>query len=126
MTVTHLRGDILRNAWFFVVLTCLCELCWVYGFSVAETWWHWSIVIATIIVDFYFLSVACKSLPTGTVYAIFAAAGTIGTTLMDIFIFDKPFSVPKGVFIGILIAGVISLKIADNHSEDQKDEGVIS
>lgn len=77
----------MNKAWIYVMFTCLFELFWVFGFNVATTWWHWIIVIAIIITDFYFLSKACETLPTGTVYAIFAAGGTVGTALMDIFIF---------------------------------------
>ena len=65
----------MNRAWIYVVITCVLELLWVFGFNVAHTWWHWALVILIILVDFYFLAKACETLPTGTVYAIFAAAG---------------------------------------------------
>lgn len=125
MQVIKAKGMIFMNkAWIYIILTCLFELFWVYGFNVATTWWHWSIVVAIIILDFYFLSKACETLPTGTVYAIFAAAGTVGTALMDIFIFEGAFSIAKGLFMGLLVIGVILLKLADNRSEDTQGKGV--
>lgn len=114
----------MNKAWIYVMFTCLFELFWVFGFNVATTWWHWIIVIAIIITDFYFLSKECETLPTGTVYAIFAAGGTVGTALMDIFIFGGSFSIAKGVFMGLLVIGVISLKLADNESEEAQGKGV--
>ncbi|SDJ06043.1 DMT family transporter [Natribacillus halophilus] len=114
----------MNKAWMYVFLTCLFELFWVFGFNVATTWWHWGIVVIIILIDFYFLSKACEYLPTGTVYAIFAAAGTVGTALMDVFIFGGAFSIMKGVFMGILITGVVSLKLADNKGEEQDTKGV--
>ena len=54
-----------------------------FGFNTANTWWHW-IIILELSVDF--LSKACEHLATGTVYAIFAGAGTVGTFLMDVFL----------------------------------------
>ncbi|WP_107840836.1 DMT family transporter [Metasolibacillus meyeri] len=114
----------MRKSWLYVGLTALFELFWVFGFNVASIWWHWGIVIGIIMIDFYFLSKACEKLPTGTVYAIFAGAGTIGTALMDIFIFDGEFSLIKSVFMVILVAGVIGLKLADNLSEEKMEEGV--
>ncbi|MBP2242737.1 paired small multidrug resistance pump [Cytobacillus eiseniae] len=113
----------MNKAWFYVFLTCLFELIWVYGFNEAETWWQWGIVIVIILVDFHFLPKACESLPTGTVYAVFAGVGTIGTALMDIFLFGGSFSMGKLLFIGILIAGVIGLNLADNQSEDSISKG---
>ncbi len=67
----------------YVGLTSLFELFWIFGFNVANSWWHWIIIVSIIAIDFHFLSKACEKLPTGTVYAIFAGAGaafcTFGT-----------------------------------------------
>ncbi|TVX91645.1 QacE family quaternary ammonium compound efflux SMR transporter [Paenibacillus agilis] len=113
----------MNKGWIYVGLTCLFELLWVYGFNVASTVWHWAIVIIIIITDFYLLSKACETLPTGTVYAVFAAAGTVGTALMDIYIFGGEFSVAKGIFMGLLVVGVIALKLADNKSDEAQVKG---
>ncbi|MBS4213745.1 MULTISPECIES: DMT family transporter [Neobacillus] len=110
----------MKKAWLFVALTCLFELMWVYGFNVAETWWQWAIVIAIIFTDFHFLPEACKGLPTGTVYAVFSGVGTIGTVLMDVFLFGEGFNSGKLLFIAIIVLGVIGLNLADNkHSKKE-------
>ena len=72
--------------------------------------------------DFYFLEKACESIQTGTVYAIFSAVGTICTALMDTFLFHVEFSAAKGIFIAILIAGVIILKLAENETSAAKEK----
>lgn len=103
----------------YVGLTCLFELFWVYGFNVASIWWHWVVIVGIIIVDFYFLSKACEKLPTGTVYAVFAAVGTAGAALMDVLLFDAAFTIHKVFFILLIIIGVVNLKLADNKSEGE-------
>lgn len=110
----------MNKAWLYVVLTCIFELIWVFGFNTAQSWWHWALVIGVIFIDFYFLSKACENLPTGTVYAIFAGAGTVGTFLMDVFLFDASFSLGKLILILVIVTGVIGLKLADNNSEQSK------
>lgn len=87
----------MKRAWFYVSLTSLLELFWIFGFNVASAWWHWAIIIPIIVLDFIILSKACESLPTGTVYAVFAAAGAVGTSLMDVFIFGESFSAGKRI-----------------------------
>lgn len=104
----------MQKDWMYVGLTSLFELFWVYGFNVANTWWHWVMIVVLLGLDFHFLSKACRNLPTGTVYAIFAGAGTIGTTLMDIWIFEGEFNLLKGIFILILVLGIIGLKLSEN------------
>ncbi|WP_195571341.1 DMT family transporter [Paenibacillus sp. 1001270B_150601_E10] len=114
----------MNRSWMYVILTCLFELLWVYGFNVATSWWHWAIIVVIILVDFHFLAKACENLPTGTVYAIFAGAGTVGTALMDVLLFEGSLSVGKIMFMIILIAGVIGLKLADQAAETkQKEQG---
>ena len=109
----------MTKGWLYVVATCIVELIWVMGFNFAENIWHWLILVSIIVVDFHFLIKACEVLPTGTVYAIFAAVGTTGTAILDTLIFNAPFSFYKGLFIFILVAGVISLKLADGEVEKE-------
>lgn len=101
------------NPWIFVALTCLFELLWVYGFNSASKFWHWALVVLVIVTDFYFLTKACQGLPTGTVYAVFAAVGSAGTALMDWLLFKEAFQPLQLFFIAVLIAGVIILKLSD-------------
>ncbi|MDQ0216367.1 paired small multidrug resistance pump [Oikeobacillus pervagus] len=113
-----------NKAWFFVFLTCFFELVWIYGFNIANSWWHWVIIITIIFTDFHFLPRACETLPTGTVYAVFAGVGTVGTVLMDVFLFGGSFSAGKALFIAILVIGVIGLNIADNKDENNASHKV--
>lgn len=107
----------MNKAWIYVFLTSLFELFWIYGFNVASIWWHWLIIASLLVLDLYFLAKACARLPTGTVYAVFAAAGTIGTALMDIYLFGDALTSMKLLFIGVIILGVIGLNVADQFSE---------
>lgn len=115
----------MNKAWLYVALTSFFELVWIFGFNTASQWWHWVFIITFIFIDFYCLTKACELLPTGTVYAIFAGVGTAGTTLMDLFLFDGTFSIGKIIFIGIVVLGVICLKLSDEPETEQKTEGTV-
>ena len=108
------RRKKISRGWTYVVLTCIFELLWIYGFNAAESWPHFILIALIIVADFYFLEKACETIQTGTVYAIFSAVGTVCTALMDTLIFNVEFTIAKGFFIALLIAGVISLKLAEN------------
>lgn len=105
----------MNKAWFFVALTCVFELFWVYGFNKADTWWEWGLVISIILMDFHILPKACSTLPTGTVYAIFSGVGTIGTVLMDVILFGGKLNTGMILFIVLILIGVIGLNITDNN-----------
>ncbi|MCM3538346.1 DMT family transporter [Priestia endophytica] len=61
---------------------------------------------------FYFLSLAIRTLPIGTVYAIWAGAGTALTTLVGVIVFKDHFNLKKGIGLTFIICGVIALKIS--------------
>lgn len=104
----------INKEWGFVILTCFFELCWILGFSVATEYWHWMIIITLIIVDFTFLTNACKTIPTGTVYAIFSGVGAVGATIIDMVLFGKEIKMMQLFFVALIIIGVVQLKRTDN------------
>ena len=59
-----------------------------------------------------------KTLPVATVYVVFTGIGAVGTNLVDILVFREPVSVMKIVFIVLLIAGIIGLKLVTDKPED--------
>lgn len=113
-----------KKAWLYVFLTSFFELVWIYGFNVASVWWHWIFIVFFIIIDFHFLTKACENLPTGTVYAVFAAVGTVGVVLMDVLFFNDTLNGTKILFITIIVLGVICLNIAGVLDEKRALRGV--
>lgn len=115
----------MKKKWIYVALTSFFELVWIYGFNVASSWWHWIFIVIFIIIDFHYLTKACELLPTGTVYAIFAGVGTVGTALMDVFFFGGSLGIGKIIFIVILVIGVIGLNLADKIEEEKREKGYV-
>lgn len=54
---------------------------------------------------------ASRTLPVGTVYAVFVGLGTAGTVLAEIVLFNATVQTGKMVLIGVLLLGVIGLKM---------------
>ena len=61
--------------------------------------------------SFYFLSVALKTLPLGTAYAIWTGIGTVGTVILGIILFKEPLDIIRIVCIILIIIGILGLKI---------------
>ncbi len=122
IVIINCKEKKISRGWTYVVLTCIFELLWIYGFNTAESWPHFILIALIIIADFYFLEKACETIQTGTVYAIFSAVGTVCTALMDTLIFNVEFTIVKGFFIALLIAGLISLKLAENEETPAEKE----
>lgn len=106
--------------WVYVALTSFFELVWIFGFNTASAWWHWIFILSFIVLDLHFLAKAVEGLPGGTVYAVFAGVGTIGTFLMDVYLFGENMSIGKAIFIALIVIGVIGLKLADDQAEKEE------
>ena len=106
-----------RN-WIYVYLAGITEILWAIGLKYSDSWWEWVITFALIIMAFVLTIKASEALPVATVYVVFTGIGAVGTNLVDIFVFREPVSAMKVVFIVLLIAGIIGLKLVTDKPKD--------
>lgn len=98
--------------WLKVILAGLVEIIWVTGLNNADSIFSWLFTLIFIILSFYLVINATKSLPVGTVYAIFVGIGAAGTVIVDILFFNQPFTFMKILLVTLLIIGIIDLKLS--------------
>ena len=76
----------------------------------AVYWWYAAFVI-TLTASMLLLMKAVQTLPIGTAYAVWTGIGAVGTAILGIIILKEPASVARLVCIGLVVAGVIGLKV---------------
>lgn len=100
--------------WLFLILAGLFEVGWAFGLKYSQGFTKLLPSIFTImgmVASFYFLSLALKSLPLGTAYAIWTGIGTVGTVILGILIFKEPSDIIRLICIGFIIIGIVGLKV---------------
>ena len=105
-------------SWIYLVLAGLTEVAWAVGLKQTEGWtrfWPSVITGGLMIVSFVFLSLALKTLPLGTAYAIWTGIGAVGTALIGIFFFGEPRDVLRLLCIALIVGGVAGLKALSPH-----------
>jgi quaternary ammonium compound-resistance protein SugE len=70
------------------------------------------VTAAAMAASFALLSVALRSLPMGTVYAVWTGIGTLGTVLVGAFFLGEPLTVTRMLCVALIIAGVAGLRLA--------------
>ena len=70
------------------------------------------VTVVGMIVSFLLLSQATKTLPLGTAYGIWTGIGALGAVLVGILVFKEPVSFMRLFFAGVLLVGIIGLKIS--------------
>ena len=68
--------------------------------------------VAAMAISLGLLGVAMKSLPVGTAYAIWVGVGAVGTAILGIVLLGEPANAGRMVSLGLIIAGIIGLKLA--------------
>ena len=112
----------MNSNWLKIILAAVFEVVWVIGLKHADGFLDWAVTVIAIAISFTVMIMAGRKLPVGTVYAVFVGLGTAGTVLSEILIFNEPFSGAKLVLVGVLLAGVIGLKLVTPDSISERGE----
>lgn len=68
--------------------------------------------LLSLILSMVLLAQAARTLPIGTAYPVWTGIGAVGTVVLGILFLNEPVTVARIVFITLLIASIIGLKIA--------------
>ena len=104
-------------SWLYLAIAGLFEIAWAIGLKYTEGWTSLVpslITAALMIASFYFLSLALKTLPIGTAYAVWTGIGTVGAALLGMVLFDEPRDAVRILCIMLIIAGIAGLKMTSD------------
>lgn len=101
--------------WFILTIAGLLEVVWAVGLKYSHGFTRFWPSVGTIIamtLSVVLLSLAMRSLPMGTAYAVWVGIGAVGTVVMGIFLFNEPTSAIRLGSVTLIIIGIIGLKLA--------------
>ena len=101
--------------WFVLVLAGLFEIGWAIGLKYTDGFtklWPTVGTAASMAISLGLLGVAMKSLPVGTAYAVWVGVGAVGTAILGIVLLGEPANAGRMVSLGLIVAGIIGLKLA--------------
>ena len=104
-------------AWIHLLIAGFLEIFWAISLKYTDGFsklWPSMLTIAGMIASFYFLAQALKTIPVGTGYAIWTGIGAAGTAILGIILFSEPASWPRLLCIGLIVTGIIGLKLTSS------------
>jgi len=104
-------------AWIYLVAAGVFEWGWPVGLKLgwSEEGAHWgwiTFAIVTMAASGTLLLIAQRTIPMGTAYAVWTGIGAVGTFLLGILLFGDAATVARFFFVGLIIAGILGLKMA--------------
>lgn len=105
------------SAWMILVVAGLLEIVWAIGLKYAEGFtrlWPSLVTAIAAALSFWLLAVAIRVLPVGTAYAAWTGIGAVGAAALGMMLFDEPATASRIVCIGLIVAGIVGLKVFGN------------
>lgn len=102
-------------SWLLLLIAGLLETVWAIGLKYTEGFTKLTpslMTVGAMVLSFYLLSLALRTLPVGTAYAIWVGIGAVGTAIAGIFLFQEAVSSLRVISLGLVICGIVGLKLA--------------
>ena len=102
-------------AWLMLFVAGLLEVGWAVGLKYTEGFTKLVPSVLTLMsmtASVGMLALALKTLPMGTAYAVWTGIGAVGTAILGIVLFGDPSNVARIACIGLIVAGIVGLKLA--------------
>jgi quaternary ammonium compound-resistance protein SugE len=98
----------------YLILSSLFEIIWVNLLKTSAQANHkfslLAIVVVTMVLSFYFLAAAVKTLPLTFTYAVWTSAGLLGTALIQYFVFHHHLSLQSWLALALIVLGICLLQ----------------
>ena len=102
-------------AWVILILAGLFETGLAIGLKYTEgftRFWPTVWTVFAMIVSLWLLGIAMRTLPVGTAYSVWVGVGAVGTVALGIALLEEPANAARLASVGLIIAGIIGLKLA--------------
>jgi quaternary ammonium compound-resistance protein SugE len=102
-------------AWLLLMVAGILEEGWAIGLKYTECFtrlWPSVFTLAAKTLSVVLLGIAMKSLPVGTSYAVWVGVGAVGTAILGMVLFAEPATAGRLVSLGLIVAGIVGLKLA--------------
>ena len=101
-------------AWIILFIAGLFEIGWAVGLKFTEGFTRpipIALTAISLVLSMGLLGWAVKTLPLGTAYAVWTGIGAVGTALVGIMVFKEPATAARLVCLGLIVAGILGLKL---------------
>lgn len=101
-------------AWIYLVIAGAFEVVWSTAMKFSEGFTRplpSVIMVGGMLVSFWLLTLATKSLPLGTAYAIWTGIGALGAVIVGVVAFQEPLTAARMLFLALILIGILGLKL---------------
>jgi quaternary ammonium compound-resistance protein SugE len=103
-------------SWVYLLLAGAFEIGWPVGLKMAQApqsrWTGTLLAVVFMAISGFLLWLAQRQIPIGTAYAVWTGIGAAGTFAVGVLYYGDPASLARFFGVALIVAGVITLKLA--------------
>lgn len=102
-------------SWFYLLLAGALEIVFAVSLKYSEGFtrlWPSLAVVAGASTSLWLMTLAMRHIPVGTAYAVWTGIGALGVAALGMALFGESASPARLACIGLIVAGVVGLKLA--------------
>jgi len=101
-------------AWAYLAVAGLFEIGWAIGLKYSDGFSKpvpSLLTVAAMAMSIWLLSVAMKTIPVGTAYAVWTGIGAVGVAILGMILFGESREILRITCLFLIIAGIVGLKL---------------
>jgi len=101
-------------AWTYLLIASCFEIGFALGLKYTDGFTRLVPSVLTVtagVASFLLLSQSLRTVPVGTGYAMWTGIGAVGTAILGILLPHEPRDVPRLVCLGLIISGIVGLRL---------------
>lgn len=105
--------------WIWLIVAAVFEMGWALMLPLTSSFTRLvpsALTLVMLAASMFGLAVASRSLPIGTAYAVWVGIGAVGTTVFGIVVHGDTRSLPRLLFVGLLVIAIAGLKLTSGSS----------
>jgi quaternary ammonium compound-resistance protein SugE len=102
------------NGWLALLAAGLFEIAWAVGLKCSDgltKFWPTAGTLMAIALSFAMMTVALRSLPFGTAYAVWTGIGATGSIMIGILVYSESADPIRILCLTLIVAGMVGLKL---------------
>ncbi len=104
-------------AWIYLVVAGLFECGWAIGLKYTDGFTRLIpslLTVSAMVISFLLLSMALKTIPVGTVYAVWTGIGAVGVAILGMILLDEPRDILRIICLLLIVSGIVGLKLVSS------------
>ncbi len=104
-------------AWAYIAIAGLFECGWAIGIKYTDGFTKLVpslLTVSAMAISFWLLSVAMKTIPVGTAYAVWTGIGAVGVAVLGMVLFGESRDIMRVICLLLIVSGIVGLKLVSS------------